>query len=96
MQREQARLFREKGQPFAHVGLFAHVPADSRLDRLVCRFVFGRGDAARTAFFGMFQSMTGDAWGFLADLSDQDHMFATFSEPVQVLLFRLTGINGLH
>ena len=28
--------------------LFAHVPADSRLDRLVCRFVFGRGDAART------------------------------------------------
>ena len=47
------------------------------------------------AFFGMFQSLTGDAWGFLADLSDQDHMFATFSEPVQVLLFRLTGINGL-
>jgi YidC/Oxa1 family membrane protein insertase len=47
------------------------------------------------AFFGMFQSLTGDAWGFLADLSDQDHMFATFSEPVQVLLFRLTGVNGL-
>ena len=96
LQQEQARLFREKGvNPLHMLGclpMFLQTPVWIALYAGLYLAVEMRHEPA---FFGMFQSMTGDAWGFLADLSDQDHMFATFSEPVQVLLFRLTGINGL-
>ena len=96
LQQEQARLFREKGvNPLHMLGclpMFLQTPVWIALYAGLYLAVEMRHEAA---FFGLFQSLTGDAWGFLADLSDQDHMFATFSEPVQVLLFRLTGINGL-
>ena len=96
LQQEQARLFREKGvNPLHMLGclpMFMQTPVWIALYAGLYLAVEMRHEAA---FFGAFQSLTGDAWGFLADLSDQDHMFATFSEPVQVFLFRLTGINGL-
>ena len=84
-------LFREKGSTLHMLGCLPMF-LQTRLDRLVCRFVFGRGDAARTRVLWDVPIDDGSL-GILVDLSDQDHMLP-HSANLQVLLFRLVGSMG--
>lgn len=92
IQQEQMRLYREKGvNPVGCVSgivpTFLQMPIWIAL-YAVLYFAFELRQ--QPAFFGVFQGFGG--WGFLADLSAQDH-FLTLPFEINLYLIKLSSIN---
>ena len=94
IQSEQMALMKKHGvNPFQMLGclpMFLQMPIWVALYALLY-FMFDIRQ--EPVFFGFFQ-MFGD-WPFLADLSASDHFFGAFDEPIQFLMWNVTGINLL-
>ena len=94
VQSEQMALMKKHGvNPFQMLGclpMFLQMPIWVALYALLY-FMFDIRQ--EPVFFGFFQ-MFGD-WPFLADLSASDHFFGAFDEPIQFLMWNVTGINLL-
>ncbi|MCH2160293.1 MAG: membrane protein insertase YidC [Phycisphaerales bacterium] len=94
MQQEQRRLFIERGvNPLGCAGgllpTFLQMPIWIALYAVL---FFAIELRQQEAFFGVFQLF--DGWSFLGDLSRPDH-FIYFTEPVNVYITNLTGLNIL-
>lgn len=85
LQVEQAKLMREKGvSPGALLGclpMFLQMPIWIALYAMLYYAIELRHEAA---FWGVFQRISGGAWGFLADLSSPDHFWVFAHHPVHV------------
>ena len=98
LQRETARLWSEEGvSPLGMVGcipMFLVMPVWMGIWAVIfAAFEFRH----QPAFYGLFQSLTGGQWLFLADLAEPDHLIA-FKEPITVpVLSSLMGpIGGIN
>lgn len=99
-QQEQMKLFREKNiNPANMLGcapMFLQTPIWIALYAMLYFAIELRHESA---FYGIFQAISGGHWGFLADLSAPDNFirFAEtgFSIPLFVINFHMTGINML-
>jgi len=85
-QQEQLKLFREKGvNPAGMVGgcapMLLQMPIWIALYAMLFYAIELRHEAA---FYGLFQWISGGAWGFLADLSAPDHLITFSQTPVRI------------
>ncbi len=97
LQSEQMRLYREKGvNPLGMLGclpMFLQMPIWIALYAMLYYAIELRHTEA---FYGVFQAVTGDRWGFMADLSRADHFISfPLSWHFTVPLLGIP-IDGLH
>lgn len=82
---EMMKLYREKGVNPANVlgclPMFLQTPIWIALYAMLYYAIELRHEPA---FWGMFQSITAGAWGFLQDLSSQDNFIQVFDEPHKI------------
>ncbi len=82
---EMMKLYREKGVNPANVlgclPMFLQTPIWIALYAMLYYAIELRHEPA---FWGLFQSITGGAWGFLRDLSSQDNFIQVFDEPHKI------------
>jgi len=99
-QQEQMKLFREKNiNPANMLGcapMFLQTPIWIALYAMLYYAIELRHESA---FYGIFQAVSGGNWAFLADLSAPDNFIkfsgTGFSIPLFVINFHMTGINVL-
>lgn len=96
LQKEQMRLMREHGaNPLQMLGCLPMLLQTPIWIALYAMLYFAFGLRQEAAFFGLFQTLTGGAWPFLADLSAADHFFGEVDEPFRFLMWNITGFNLL-
>ena len=97
---EMMKLYREKGvNPANMLGclpMFLQMPIWVALYAMLYYAIELRHESA---FYGIFQAVSGGNWAFLADLSAPDNFIkfsgTGFSIPLFVINFHMTGINVL-
>jgi len=93
-QQEQMRLMREYGvSPMSMLGCLPMLLQMPIWIALYAMLYFAWDLRHQAGFWGVFQLFGG--WPFLADLSDGDHFFGSFAEPIQFFFWNVTGINLL-
>jgi YidC/Oxa1 family membrane protein insertase len=95
IQQEQMRLWREHGiNPAGGCVSFAPMMLQMPIwVALYAMLYFAIDLRHESAFYGLFQAISGDHWGFLADLSSSDCFIRFFNEPRPINLFWILPVD---
>jgi YidC/Oxa1 family membrane protein insertase len=97
LQQEQMRLMRERGvSPVQFLGclpMFIQMPIWIALYAML---YFAYDLRQEPAFYGIFQTISGGAWPFLADLSSADRFIPIFDQPRVLRLFLMLDYSAIN